>query len=330
MRNSKILTLNLFLQFLILILISSISLAQVAPVPTANPVAAPLQAQLSTKSPELFPDNKVTFRLMAPNATTVAIAGEWTTGQDRNQLMVKGENGLWSITVGPLKAELYGYMFVIDGVSVLDPGNAKERRDGVRNASILLIPGKESELYAVNNVPHSNLTKVWYNSPIMGMQRRMYVYTPAGYENGTTIKDIIPYIETNFCVNADKESRAIAGLSAGGSNTFHIGFANTDKFAWIGMFSCGIFGGKSATDLTVFDAEKEMPGLMTSSDDFNKCLKLYYISVGEQDSRLVSTQNAVKTFKENNLNLYFTTFPDSHEWEVWRSSLSDFVPRLFQ
>ncbi|KPK84010.1 MAG: hypothetical protein AMS27_11210 [Bacteroides sp. SM23_62_1] len=135
-------------------------------------------------SPEIHPDNTVTFRLLAPNATRVTVSGEWMAGFGASEDLVKSDTGLWSLTIGPLQPEFYGYSFNVDGVQVLDPVNALIKRDGTRNASILFVPGKESDLYTVQNVPHGTLSKVWYESPTLNMTRRMYVYTPPGYENG--------------------------------------------------------------------------------------------------------------------------------------------------
>jgi len=134
-------------------------------------------------SPEIHPDNTVTFRLHAPKATRVTISGEWMAGFGASEDLIKNDTGLWSITVGPLKPELYGYSFNVDGVKVLDPGNDLIKRDGFGNASNLYVPGKESDVYAVKNVPHGTLSKVWYNSPTLNMTRCMYVYTPHGYQN---------------------------------------------------------------------------------------------------------------------------------------------------
>ena len=63
------------------------------------------------------------------------------------------------------KPELYSYTFLIDGIRVLDPNNSQVKRDGNRNESMFLIPGTESDLYFVKNVPHGTLSKVWYESP---------------------------------------------------------------------------------------------------------------------------------------------------------------------
>ncbi|MBN2588691.1 MAG: esterase family protein [Sedimentisphaerales bacterium] len=135
-------------------------------------------------SPEIHLDNKVTFRISAPQANQVTVSGDWGTGFTREE-MAKDEDGLWSVTVGPLKPEFYGYAFNVDGVQVLDPANSQIKRDGTRNASVLLIPGDESDLYTVKDVPHGTLAKVWYDSPTLEMKRLMYVYTPPGYQKGT-------------------------------------------------------------------------------------------------------------------------------------------------
>jgi enterochelin esterase-like enzyme len=127
----------------------------------------------------------VTFRLSAPQANEVTVSGDWMEGFGASEAMVKNEEGVWSVTVGPLAPEFYGYSFNVDGVKALDPGNANHKRDGSRTDCILLVPGKESSLYEVKEVPHGTLAKVWYGSPTLQLTRRMYVYTPPGYESGS-------------------------------------------------------------------------------------------------------------------------------------------------
>ena len=141
-----------------------------------------MQALPRVVSPEVKPDNTVTFRLRAPNATEVILSGDWPDG--RNVKMVKDNDGVWSATVGPLTPELWGYTFSVNGVSTLDPGNANIRRDGTRYANIFFIDGPFSQNYQIRDIPHGNVNMVWYNSPTLKLKRRMYVYTPAGYEGG--------------------------------------------------------------------------------------------------------------------------------------------------
>lgn len=131
-------------------------------------------------SPVISDDNTVTFNVYSKNAQTVAINGSWI---GKAIEMTKADQGVWSVKVGPLEPSIYHYNIIVDGISILDPANPKAMRDGTRYTSLLILPGEGSKLFEVNNVPHGSLTKVWYNSPTLGLYRRMYVYTPAGYED---------------------------------------------------------------------------------------------------------------------------------------------------
>ncbi len=133
-------------------------------------------------SPELHADNSVTFNLNAPEATEVFLRGDWMAGSPGGIPLTTENDTIWTVTVGPLEPELWGYYFTIDGVRVLDPSNTQMKRDGTRIENILLVPGEASDLYQPHNVPHGTVAKVWYDSPTLGLQRRMYVYTPPGYE----------------------------------------------------------------------------------------------------------------------------------------------------
>lgn len=135
------------------------------------------------ESPVVAEDNTVTFKVHSPTAQSVAVYGSWM-GWGETAEMKKGEDDIWSLTVGPLEPSMYHYNFIIDGVSAIDPKNSHALRDGVRYASMLMVPGKGSELFEVNDVPHGALSKVWYHSPTLELNRRMYVYTPPGYESG--------------------------------------------------------------------------------------------------------------------------------------------------
>lgn len=142
-------------------------------------------------SPEIGA-KEVTFRFMAPKADTVKINGGFTpTVKMKTQFgsmdipssvnMTKDDKGLWSITT-PLPApDLYTYNFIVDGVSVNDPNNIFMQRDGTRYLSVLLVPGKLTENYSEAK-QRGNLHQVWYESPTLGLNRRMFVYTPYGYE----------------------------------------------------------------------------------------------------------------------------------------------------
>ena len=144
------------------------------------------QAPPAIVSPEILPDGRVTFRLLAPEAASVSVTGDWPGGiHTTTTPMVKDGKGVWSATVGPLKPEFWIYTFSVNGVSMLDPRNINTRRNTTRIENTLLIPGPESADYMVNAVPHGTVSVQWYASPAAKAdRRRAYVYTPAGYEAG--------------------------------------------------------------------------------------------------------------------------------------------------
>lgn len=175
----------------------------------AKPPARPVfRMGMVIISPEIKADNSVTFRLFAPKATEVTVSGEWMTGYGASMPLVKNDTGLWTITVGPLNPELYGYTLTVDGVRMIDPNNAQVRRDGSRYESFMIVPGKESELYISSDVAHGNLTKTWYKSSVLGLTRRLYVYTPAGYETG---KDKYPVFYLLHGAGGDEDAWTTMG-----------------------------------------------------------------------------------------------------------------------
>lgn len=151
----------------------------------------------------------------------------------------------------------------------------------------------------------------------------------AAFKNEMT-QNIVPFIDKNFRTMANDKNRAICGLSMGGGQSFYVGLQSLDCFGSVGIFSSGIFGGIRNPSGSTFDAEKEIPGLLTKSDEFNKKLDLFYISCGEQDPRIEYTQKAVAVMKESGLEVQFNSFPGNHEWQVWRKSLHDFASRVFK
>jgi len=143
--------------------------------------------------------------------------------------------------------------------------------------------------------------------------------------------NIIPFIEKNYRVKAGVANRAISGLSMGGGQAFYTGLRNTDMFSHVGVFSTGLFGGiNRQPGAAAFDPEVAIPGILTNPKSFNSKLKVFYISVGEQDPRIEPTKKLIETFKSKGLNVEFASFPGGHEWQVWRKSLNDFAPKLFK
>lgn len=130
-------------------------------------------------APLINKDNSVTFSIMAPEAKKVTLHLDYTDDAD----MQRQADGTWTLTTQPLKPELYRYNFIVDGVKVNDSNNVYSIRDVSTVMSMFIIDGDDEPCpYSVTNVPHGNVSQVWYDSPTLGTKRRMCVYTPAGYE----------------------------------------------------------------------------------------------------------------------------------------------------
>jgi enterochelin esterase-like enzyme len=137
------------------------------------------QPAISVVSPEVHSDGTVTFRLLAPNASDVKVNGEFS----RDPLsMSMGDNGVWSVTTEPLEPNLYAYSFTVDGMRLTDPRNTNIRTGIWSYESQVEVPGEEAAFLAVRNVPHGTLHQHWYQSAALSAARRVFVYTPPGYE----------------------------------------------------------------------------------------------------------------------------------------------------
>lgn len=346
-------------------------------------------------SPVVEADNKVTFKVHSSKAQTVTINGSWM-GYGQTTPLVKGADNVWSVTVGPLEPSMYHYNFFIDSVSTIDPKNAHALRDGVRYASMLLVPGDGAKLFEVGDVPHGSLSQVWYNSPSLKLNRRMYVYTPPGYDsskdsypvlyllhggggdedawtslgranyildnliaqgkakpmiivmtNGNAfqtsslrtapnapvvtretfmkyaglfeaslVKDVIPYVEKNYRVKANKESRAVAGLSMGGMHTITASIEYPDVFGYIGVFSSGIFQPSP-------DQEAKFMALKKAGT--NK----YWVACGKDDFVMESNKRLLDMLNKTGIKHEYFENAGGHTWANWRTYLSMFAPMLF-
>ena len=158
----------------------------------------------SVESPVINEDGTVTFRFQAPKAIKVEVTGDFLPTEkvevefNGNKMtydapgvgvLKEGKGGVWEYTTPFVVApDMYNYTFRVDGVSQIDPHNMWVNRDVASLTSVLLVPaaGERSDLYAIHRVPHGTVSKVWYNSPTAGFDRRLTVYTPAGYETSKT------------------------------------------------------------------------------------------------------------------------------------------------
>jgi enterochelin esterase family protein len=138
-------------------------------------------------SPEIHANNSVTFRLNAPNASKVAIAGDWIKSEGFASPAVdmhKGDDGVWTYTAETLAPELYRYSFSVDGLRITDPACPHVIRDVATLSNVFIIGGDSyADLYKVNSVPHGTVLYPWYDSPGNGKKRRIAIYTPPGYES---------------------------------------------------------------------------------------------------------------------------------------------------
>lgn len=365
-----------------------------------------LSFRRAVKSPEVT-EQGITFRFNAPKARKVQVSASWLGYNPAAAEMTQGQDGVWSVTL-PLPApELYTYNFVVDGVTMLDPVNVFVQRDGARYMNAVLVEGGYADYYKESDKP-GNLEQVWYHSAENDMTRRLYVYTPYGYdpkktkvkypvlyllhggggdedawstlgrtcqildnliaagkaepmlvvmpngnpsqyasqtlgipENKNTKKynsgfdnytslvaDIVPFIESRYNVIANKSGRAVAGLSMGGGQSFYIGFRNVDKFSAVGVFASGLIG-SSAIGGQPFDAEQQIPGMLSQPEKFNK-FDVIYLSCGEQDNRIDGMKEFKETLDAKGYNgVVWEQWPGGHEWKVWRRDLAAFVQLIF-
>lgn len=157
-------------------------------------------------SPEIT-DTNVTFRIKAPAADTVKLYGSWMKEYTSTINLTKNNEGTWSASIPIPEPELYTYSFIVDGVSINDASNIIMQRDGTRYLSVLLIPGKKTENYFEAN-KRGNLHQVWYDSPTLQINRRMFVYTPYGYESS---KESYPVLYLLHGAGGDEDAWSTMG-----------------------------------------------------------------------------------------------------------------------
>ena len=129
------------------------------------------------------------------------------------------------------------------------------------------------------------------------------------------VKDLIPWIDSNFRTLSDQPHRAMSGLSMGAMQTHNVTMANLDKFSHIGLFSGGSISTNEITDMS----------------DFKQKAKVVFFSFGSLEPGAPSAKAAAAVLKENGVNAYYYESPGTaHEWQSWRRSLYQFAPLLFK
>ena len=148
-----------------------------APAPQGRGGASPAASVIS---PEIAADRKVTFRIYAPNAQAIRLAAGDIPGVGQTTQLVKEDNGVWQVTIGPIDPGAYRYNFNVDGVTTIDPRNHQTSESNTNVWSLMYVPG--SEFMDTRNVPRGAIAEVTYYSTALQMFRRMHIYTPPGYE----------------------------------------------------------------------------------------------------------------------------------------------------
>jgi enterochelin esterase family protein len=361
------------------------SWAQEKPSPPVEP--------LPVVSPEVHSDNRVTFRLRAPNSKQVVLHLEGA----KPLPMEPDEQGLHSVTTEALAPDFYGYDFTVDGVRFTDPSNTALKPNLLGVSSEVHVPGPSSLPWELNDTLHGVVHHHFYKSAVVGDERDFYVYTPPGYQPRASTKypvlyllhgysddasgwtsvgranvildnliaqgkakpmivvmplgygapemlgfgfgafshdelreknfakfrealltEVLPQVETHYQVKTDRDSRAIAGLSMGGSESLLTGLNNLDKFSWIGSFSAG-----GLTD----HFNEEFPLLDLKA---NGKLHLLWIACGTDDHLIALNRNFREWLKSKGIEHVDIETPGEHTWMVWRRNLANLSALLFR
>ncbi|MDX2245531.1 MAG: alpha/beta hydrolase-fold protein [Bacteroidia bacterium] len=130
-------------------------------------------------SPDVHTDHRVTFRYYAPNAENVMLHGEFLADP---VAMTKDSSGIWTVTVPPVKPDIYPYFFKENNVQLADPNNTYVFANERFKRSILEVPGDEALIHSLQNVPHGKIHYRYYSSSTLDTTRQLLIYTPPGFE----------------------------------------------------------------------------------------------------------------------------------------------------
>src|SRR5574344_271916 len=182
----------------------------------------------SVESPVVNEDGTVTFRYQAPKAVKVTVSGDFLPtqkmtfnmgGQERTfdapgvAELKEGQFGIWEYTTDcKVAPEMYTYTFNVDGNTVIDNNNMWVNRDVSSLTSAFIVPGERADLYTIQDVPHGTVSKVWYESATAGFDRRLSVYTPAGYN--PTAKKRYPVLYVLHGIGGDEDAWIAQGRAA--------------------------------------------------------------------------------------------------------------------
>jgi len=133
-------------------------------------------------SPDVHADHSITFRYYSRTAQKVILKGEFLSTP---LPLTKDTSGIWTVTVPPVKPDIYPYSFMVDSVELADPNNTYIFANERFKRSIVDIPGDAPLVHSMQNVPHGKITYRYYNSTTLGSTRQLLVYTPPGFNSKT-------------------------------------------------------------------------------------------------------------------------------------------------
>ncbi|MFC1485663.1 esterase [Candidatus Latescibacterota bacterium] len=144
----------------------------------AGEETTPAQEVHAPDSPVVHPDGRVTFSILAPESNNVMLT---VTNVPDTMQMNRDENGIWSLTIGPLEPEIWEYSFLVDTVTCIDTQNAWIKDEPRPSMSMVEVPADPPAFYEAQEVPHGLVTTHLFKSPVLGFWRTFKVYTPPGY-----------------------------------------------------------------------------------------------------------------------------------------------------
>jgi enterochelin esterase-like enzyme len=142
-------------------------------------------------SPQVNADKTVVFRYVAPLAKEVKLNSQFLK---EPIAMAKDSIGIWSVTVGPVKPDIYPYSFFVDGITVMDPANVSVFPNEFFKHSLVEIPGYQPLLHELQKVPHGTVSYRYYESATLGTTRMMVIYTPPGFDASGKTKYPVLYL----------------------------------------------------------------------------------------------------------------------------------------
>ena len=344
--------------------------------------------------PQVGKDGRVTFRVNAPDATSL------TVNLGKDYPMTKDDKGVWTATSDPQVEGFHYYSLKAGGLSFNDPSVHSYFGMG-RWASAIEVPEEPAgaAFYTPHQgVPQGAVRSVRFWSKACGEWRRMYVYTPAGYEqnpsrrypvlylqhgggedetgwiyqgfadvildnlvaegkaepmiivmvsgvahpagdpaadafNQMVTEDVIPFVDARFRTLADRDHRAVAGLSWGAKQAYDLGLGYRDLFSWVGGFSGIIVIGEFRVRPAGYeDPEKfaaAYDGIFSDPKWFNDNYHLLFVANGEAEGSGLKGMSAL--LKERGIdNVFYQSPRTAHEWLTWRRCLYEFAQRLFK